>query len=596
MIETAATNYGICHRRMFVPRNRRLWYCYCWIVLCFRTLEDLVAMKDTKTKCVAFQQPLRFSRRSRRPNVYSVASFPYLSTVVNLKIQDRDGSLSNKDIDKIQTIPSSPWNATLFASTNTWGKHPLLLRGAFLKDIVKEAAVFPSWDDIIDLACVGGADDESCDDEEDFLSDQPDIPSRLIAQTRPGQIDSFELLGFGPFASTKFLKRTLASGQGAASTLVVNDVDRWIPELSDWMDDNFASLLPRWRRDDAQISLANFGGGIGPHVDSYDVFLIQISGTRTWEVGVDYRVSIQEEYDNLVETCSENGVRILNMTNLLTSDDSVSAQPPSTVKIQVEPGDCLYLPPRVTHWGTATSDECMTLSVGCRAPSAADLIARLSETILLDATATSSLDSIHRRYTEENLSVSRTTDMAPADSFISPEVKGKMRNLILEAITQALDDDETLDSLIGKIVTEPNRLGGDASSYPVPLDGMDRDWKYQLGVWGDAERALKEVLVNGKGSLKRAEGISFAWSCLKGARQHRKYRMYAHGRDPVELDIMDNGKVQEASIQKLMNRIANGSPLRKSSLEEDGIDIESQEVHHFLHRLVNEGLLYGMED
>ena len=75
------------------------------------------------------------------------------------------------------------------------------------------------------------------------------------------------------------------------------------------------------------------------------------------------------------------------MTNILLEQQQCNNDTTSTttnIKIHVEPGDCLYLPPRVMHCGTATSDNCMTLSVGCRAPSAADLITRLSETMLLE--------------------------------------------------------------------------------------------------------------------------------------------------------------------------------------------------------------------
>ena len=116
-----------------------------------------------------------------------------------------------------------------------------------------------------------------------------------------------------------------------ASTLVVNDVDRWIPSVSDWMDVNF-DFLPRWRRDDAQVSLAKEFGGIGPHVDNYDVFLIQVSGSREWEVGLD-TISVQDEFANLV---GESEVRILNITV-------------PSIKFHLKAGDCLYLPPRYMH-------------------------------------------------------------------------------------------------------------------------------------------------------------------------------------------------------------------------------------------------------
>ena len=74
---------------------------------------------------------------------------------------------------------------------------------------------------------------------------------------------------------------------------MVNDIDRFYPPLADWIHDTY-HFLPHWRMDDGQISLAEQSGGIGPHVDNYDVFLIQMSGTRAWQVGRK-ELSIKEE-------------------------------------------------------------------------------------------------------------------------------------------------------------------------------------------------------------------------------------------------------------------------------------------------------------
>ena len=92
-------------------------------------------------------------------------------------------------------------------------------------------------------------------------------------------------------------------------------------------------FLPRWRRDDAQISIAPVGGGIGPHVDSYDVFLIQAAGTREWRIQPSPTVTVQEEMDQLLPGLS---VRILE-----PRDES-----PDFLSVHLEAGDVLYLPPR----------------------------------------------------------------------------------------------------------------------------------------------------------------------------------------------------------------------------------------------------------
>jgi hypothetical protein len=340
-------------------------------------------------------------------------------------------------------------------------------------------------------------------------------------------------------------------------------------------------------------------GGIGPHVDNYDVFLIQLSGTRTWEIGIDFLVSISAEYDNLIDIASQNGVRILNMTKLLEQYNG------TTTNIHMEPGDCLYLPPRVMHCGTATSDNCMTLSVGCRAPSSADLITRLSETILGEPQ--SILETLQQRYAEsDNLeeylledSSSVTTSICgipTISNYLSPDIKAKMKHLILQAVKDALDDEEDIfDPLVGRIVTEPNR--GSSFSYPMSLDDMDGDWKNELGVWGNATTAIKEALVMGKGCLRRVEGVAFAWSLVHGdEHKNHKYRMYAHGREPIELFIQDKDLV--GTISQLMNRIASGPPLDKQFLEDHAIYLNikaDDNTYNFLLELVQQGLLYGDE-
>ena len=225
------------------------------------------------------------------------------------------------------------------------------MRGAFLDDIRNhsEEYPFPLWKQIIDLACSyddgldykkeniadnngfvwdGEAGDDLLWSEEyddrDFSPSRCDFaPSRLIQYTWPQRthnndsvyycddvnynwLDTFEIKQFGPFDDRKFLETLLKGSEDAAKvgksniarTLLVNDVDRYFPKLSHWMDCRFnnnncfgankknderGSVLPaRWRRDDAQISLSYPAGGIGPHVDDYDVFLIQLSGERTW--------------------------------------------------------------------------------------------------------------------------------------------------------------------------------------------------------------------------------------------------------------------------------------------------------------------------
>jgi 50S ribosomal protein L16 3-hydroxylase len=123
----------------------------------------------------------------------------------------------------------------------------------------------------------------------------------------------------------------------------------------DLHDDRIRALLDRFRfvpdarLDDVMISYATTGGGVGPHVDSYDVFLLQAHGTRRWRIG-------RQKDLSLVEGAP---LKVLRRFEPEQSFD-------------LEPGDMLYLPPRYAHDGVAVG-ECMTYSIGFRAPTLAEL-------------------------------------------------------------------------------------------------------------------------------------------------------------------------------------------------------------------------------
>lgn len=428
----------------------------------------------------------------------------------------------------LQTI-SGPWNATAFSATQCWGRRPLLMTKVF------DTNSLPSWDDITELACTS-EEDES-------------VTSRLI-QHIPDTLDTYQV-EFGPFEPSN-LADSLKQNDKMALTLVVNDVDSLIPSVSDWMDLYF-DFLPRWRRDDAQVSLAPIGGGIGPHVDNYDVFLVQTSGSREWEVGLG-DISVDDEFSNLVEASE---VRILNITQ-------------STNTVELQAGDCLYIPPRVVHCGTSTSNDCITLSVGCRAPSASDLLSRLAEKVS-DSTSAAA----NERYTDFDL-------FTHNNKALSQSVKSRMKKLVVQAIEEVLETDEIWDDVVGRLITQPNRP---RVGYPVPLSEMEEEWKETLGLWSDADSTL-EAIKNGKGALYRAEGVSFA-SSVTTTPSATVHRLFAQGR---QFKIHDNSP----SIALLLSRIANGPPLDQNAICELGIGGSSR-VIEFLKGLIEEGLLYGDE-
>jgi 50S ribosomal protein L16 3-hydroxylase len=238
-------------------------------------------------------------------------------------------------------------------------------------------------------------------------------------------------------------------------------------------------------------------------------------------------------------------------------------------ELLLEPGDVLYLPPRVVHWGTSLSDDCMTISVGSRAPSAAELVARVAET-MIDSVAA----PVTMRYADENLLKENTTKGAS----LNKKVKDSMRNLVLRAVNDVLDDEVVFDELVGRLVTEPKRLPYDALH---PWDDVDDDEYYEA--FEETLDAVLDRVLDGKGTLYRAEGISFATSRVIRRDGGIIDRLYACG----ELfEIQDDEKA--ASV---FERIEQGHALSEKNLS--GLTPGLREI---LDKLVAEGFLDASDD
>lgn len=150
----------------------------------------------------------------------------------------------------------------------------------------------------------------------------------------------------GPFEPNHFSSTTKSP-----YSLLVQAVDHWNSDVQALL--KLFHFIPSWRLDDIMISVSSNGAGVGPHYDQYDVFLIQASGTRTWEVG--------PVYDESAAKTINAGLSQLSEMEVIERFDVVA-------------GDVLYLPPGVAHNGVATSDDCMTISIGFRAPSHAEIL------------------------------------------------------------------------------------------------------------------------------------------------------------------------------------------------------------------------------
>lgn len=191
-----------------------------------------------------------------------------------------------------------------------WQKKPLLIRQA-----IPAFTGFLSPNDLAGLAC------------------EEEIQSRIVLHQ-----DAQWLLEHGPFDEGRF--ETLPDTDW---TLLVQSVDQHIPEGKALLRQ--FNFIPYARLDDLMVSYAPKGGSVGPHFDSYDVFLLQGLGTRQWQIS-------SQQNNDLVDNCD---LRILQQFDAEASWELAA-------------GDMLYLPPQYAHWGISSSDDCMTYSIGFRAP------------------------------------------------------------------------------------------------------------------------------------------------------------------------------------------------------------------------------------
>jgi 50S ribosomal protein L16 3-hydroxylase len=210
-----------------------------------------------------------------------------------------------------------------------WQKKPLLIRNPW-----------KAWSNPLEPDELAGL---ACEEE---------VESRLVVQT-----GATWKLEHGPFPESRFGKLGKKSW-----TLLVQGVDQYVPEVAALIDP--FRFIPNWRIDDVMVSYAADGGGVGPHVDQYDVFLIQGLGRRRWQTGA----------------CCGEGAELLPHDDLRLLADFQA-----TDEWILEPGDILYVPPGVSHDGVAVGDDCMTYSIGFRAPSASELIEHWSERLISES-------------------------------------------------------------------------------------------------------------------------------------------------------------------------------------------------------------------
>jgi 50S ribosomal protein L16 3-hydroxylase len=273
-----------------------------------------------------------------------------------------------------------------------WQKRPLVVRGALPALAADGPPLTP--DELAGLAC------------------EDEVESRLVRSGAARARGEPEwVLEHGPFAESRFAD--LPEHDWA---LLVQDCEKHVPELAMLVDP--FRFVPDWRIDDLMVSYATDGGGVGPHVDQYDVFLVQGLGRRRWRVGAAGQDAA--ERDDL--------------------DLRVLARFAPVEEWVLEPGDLLYLPPGVPHEGTALG-ECMTFSIGFRAPATREMWSDLAELLYqgIDPAA---------RYADPGL---RAADARP-HGRIAPEALATVRAALRRHLAPR---DAELDAWFARFITEP---------------------------------------------------------------------------------------------------------------------------------------------
>ncbi|TLX62673.1 cupin domain-containing protein [Stutzerimonas nosocomialis] len=270
-------------------------------------------------------------------------------------------------------------------------------------------------------------------DELAGLSLEEDVESRLVLEhgDRPWELRR------GPFT-----EQTYQELPERDWTLLVQAVDQVVPEVAELVE--HFRFLPNWRIDDIMISFATPGGGVGPHFDNYDVFLLQAQGKRRWRIG--------QMCDSESPLLDHADLRIL-------------ADFEGTEEWVLEPGDMLYLPPRLAHYGTA-EDDCMTYSLGFRAPSAAEVLTHFTDFL-------AQFLPDEERYSD--------ADLEPTDDpfQIQQDALDRLKKLLAEHMS----DERLLLTWFGQFMTEPR--------YPERVAEADIDEDEFLSALGEGAVLLR---------------------------------------------------------------------------------------------------------
>ncbi|MDH7943086.1 cupin domain-containing protein [Pseudohongiella sp. SYSU M77423] len=347
--------------------------------------------------------------------------------------------MNNEQTDSESILPESFDRRQFLAEY--WQKKPLLIRAgalSFLDPVTPE--------ELAGLAC------------------EPGVESRLI---QVNESQTKWSMRQGPFDDEDFLSLPQSN-----YSLLVQAVDQWVDGVSAMLGD--FDFVPGWRVDDIMVSYATDQGNVGPHFDYYDVFLIQGMGQKRWQLG--------QRCDALTPIDQSSGLRLLKDFKAVD-------------EYTVSPGDILYIPPGLAHYGVAVGPS-ITYSVGFRAPSWSEILSGVVDQALDDLNE-------DQRYTDPQPSLPRHYGEIPVEVISDLQQK----------LTTLLTQPERIRQWFGQTMTAPR--------YPLEPDGDDDSAAITID-------ALRHQLEQGM-EIYKVPGARFAYYAGKDAGNARSIEFFADG-------------------------------------------------------------------